>query len=932
LDYYECEVRMRHKNGHWVWVLAHGRVYSRTADGKPEWMAGTHLDITARKHADEELLRSHAMMQTIIDNLPCGLSVFDADLKLVAHNRTFRSLLGLPDHLFDTPGTTFESIIRYNAEHGEYGNADVDTVVNQIVGRARTPSHHRFERQRPNGVALEVSGAPLPDGGFVSTYIDVTERKRAQTQLEALNLALQERTAQAEQASIAKSRFVANMSHEIRTPMNAILGMLRLLHNTSLTPRQLDYADKTEVAARSLLGLLNDILDFSKIEAGKLELDPRHFSLETLLRELSVILSANVRDKNIEVLYDIDPAIPNELFGDDLRLQQVLINLGGNAIKFTERGEVVLSIRKIGVVNDAVLLRFAVTDTGIGIAPEHQEHIFSGFSQAEASTTRRFGGTGLGLAICQRLVAAMGGDLVVRSEVGQGSTFSFEIALPVMASASQMPMIQTATEALRVLIVDDNPVARESLLVGVQALGWRAEAVASGEEALASVQARRAGSNAYQVVLVDYLMNDMNGWQTCVRLREVAGPSLSIVMLTAHGREVLNGRTETEQALLDGFLVKPVTPCMLRDVVEHARSPKATTMQLASIKTPPPKRLQGMRVLVADDNANNRQIARELLSNEGAIVSIVSDGKQAVEKVEAADAAFDVVLMDVQMPVMDGFTATQRIRQRVNLATLPIIAMTANALASDREACLAAGMNDHVGKPFDLDILVATLRRHTGRETAPDTDIAVHPSDEPGAPMTSTNVNVAGALKRLGGNQGAYARMLRSSLTDVRASAEQLARHLSAGDYESASQLMHTLRGVAATLGANVLAERAARAEQLLAAPLAPDQTAALLDEWRVLVKEQAAEIEQAARELEVAMPDHTAPVHDDATPHQVLDELTTLLREADMAALEAYERVRSHPAIARVDLRPLGAAIAVLDFESAIAHCERLARALDEE
>jgi two-component system sensor histidine kinase/response regulator len=405
-----------------------------------------------------------------------------------------------------------------------------------------------------------------------------------------------------------------------------------------------------------------------------------------------------------------------------MRLQQVLINLGGNAIKVTAAGEVVLRLRRVEQTAQDVLVEFAVQDSGIGIAPENQAHIFSGFSQAEASTTRSYGGTGLGLAISCRMVGLMGGTLCVESVLGQGSRFHFQARFPLVdsaavASSAAAPAPKTPElKALRTLIVDDNPVARTVLRSMVGAMGWEADAVDSGAQAITHIDTRAArGLPPYEVIFMDSQMPEMDGWEASQRIRRLSSAAVApiIVMVSAHGRELLSERSAAEHALINGFLVKPVTASMLLEAVANAKASASLAAQGQNPTAPraavKPKRLQGLRLLVVEDNKINQMVAKGLLTQEGARVTLADNGSLGLAAVAAEQPPFDVVLMDVQMPVMDGYAATRAIRQELGLTTLPIIAMTANAMASDRAACLAAGMNDHVGKPFELDHLVAML-------------------------------------------------------------------------------------------------------------------------------------------------------------------------------------------------------------------------------
>ena len=714
------EVLNRAKDGHEYWVDTEVQP-TRDATGALIGFMEIGADITLQKQTQKKLeaaLRaSSAMLSTV--EMHTIVSIADRQGVIIEVNEAF----------CDRAGYSREELIGQDHRIVNSG-VHPEQFWTDMWGQISTGASWRGDicNRGKDGTLYWVDSMIAPfigDDGLVEKYVsmrtDITVRKQADEQLKVL-------VTRAEQASSAKSQFVANMSHEIRTPMNAILGMLKLLENTDLTAGQLDYVEKTEGAARSLLGLLNDILDYSKVEAGKMTLDPRPFRVDRLMRDLSVILSANVGAKNIEVLFDVDPTLPKRLVGDDMRLQQVLINLGGNAIKFTSAGEVVLRLRVVEGDAQSVLVEFAMKDSGIGIAPENQAHIFSGFSQAEASTTRRYGGTGLGLAISSRMVNLLGGTLALDSVLGEGSTFHFQIRFPV-AEIEALPVTGAspalASGPLHVLIVDDNNVAREVLSHLVEPMGWKVTTAARAEQAIADVQARFAAAlPPFDAIFMDFQMPGMDGWEASQRIRELAGGEAApiVVMVTAHGRELLSGRSAAEQARINGFLVKPVTASMLFDAVMDAKSAAAAavkgrnpTARQAVVK---PKRLLGLRLLVVEDNKINQLVAKGLLGQEGAEVTLADDGQLGVAAVKGATRPFDVVLMDVQMPVMDGYAATRVIREELGLTALPIIAMTANAMASDRAACLAAGMSDHVGKPFDLDHLVAMLIRYAGKAGA----------------------------------------------------------------------------------------------------------------------------------------------------------------------------------------------------------------------
>ena len=789
------------------------------------------------------------------------------------------------------------------------------------------------------GVLLLVA-AYLFSNFFRCMVRDMAQQKRDE---ETLRQAMHE----AEQAAVAKSQFLANMSHEIRTPMNAVLGMLKLLQGTDLTSRQFDYVGKSEGAAKSLLGLLNDILDFSKIDAGKMELDPQPFFLDRLMRDLSVILSVNVGSKPVEVLFDIDPQMPSKVVGDSMRLQQVLINLSGNAIKFTQQGEVVVQIKVISRTSNQAVLRFAVQDTGIGIAPDKQKHIFSGFSQAESSTTRRFGGTGLGLSISKRLVDLMGGALELQSAPDKGSTFHFTLTLEARAAEQSEPphAKHQRMEKLNVLVVDDNPVARELLARMAKSWGWRVDAAEDGAQAIELVDMRNSEKDyAYQAIFMDWEMPGMDGWETIARINQIwSGAKLPIsVMVSAHSRESLSARSAQEQALLSAFLVKPVTPFMLYDAVADALGGNSQMRQAVRSAVKSAGRLLGMRLLVVEDNPINQQVARELLKSEGALVDMADNGLAGVTAVAQAATPFSAILMDLQMPVMDGFAATRAIRNELGQMELPIIAMTANAMASDREECLAAGMNDHIGKPFDLDHLVSVLLKHTGSKTSSHSPAHTPQSNKVPAPLTSVGsassvIQAQQAIERIGGMKPLYASLLREFLVDLDQVVPEYQRLLAASMFAEAARHMHTLKGTSATLGALELSALALVLEKQCKGPFDAHPKDYRMTELIALIESTHTSAIQIINELEdISTPQMqvsatTAPMPRDTSGthtlvNESISELMDLLSTSDLAALDQFREMRPNlDSNWTNEAAAIDSALSRLDFDAALDACRHL-------
>ncbi|GGP27560.1 PAS domain S-box protein [Silvimonas amylolytica] len=936
----------------------------RGANGQIDGAAKIVRDISQQKEAEAQILKLNATLEQQVQDRTAQIQAFsalqaailesagysiiatDSDGVIKLFNPAAERLLGYrADEMIDlqTPGVlhdTLEVERRARELTDELGYL-VEPGFEAFAAKSRLgkPDANEWNYVRKDGsrvpVLLTVSSLRDSDGqvfGFLGIAMDLTLHKRDEA-------VLRQAKESAESATRAKSDFLANMSHEIRTPMNAILGMLQLLQQTELTSRQHDYTEKAESSAKALLGLLNDILDFSKVEAGKLELDPHPFMLDKLLKDIGVILSASVGKKNIEILFDIDPAIPELVIGDALRLQQVLINLSGNAIKFTEHGEVVLSARLKRRRDDLLTLDFSVRDTGIGMTPDQLTHIFEGFSQAEVSTTRRFGGTGLGLAISQRLVRLMGGQLAVESTAGKGSDFHFEITLKAtgeeVSLEDSLPALANL-RGVRALVIDDNASAREVISRMVDSLGWRADLAASGLEALDLLKQSIERGRSYDVIFVDWAMPEMDGWQTAERIRAIAPPGTSplIVMVTAHGREMLAQRLASEQALLDGFLVKPITISTLFDAVADARA-NQNPANIPTRKSGAGPRLTGLRLLLVEDNPTNQQVARELLKNEGAQVDVAGGGIEGVTAIQNAQPQYDAVLMDIQMPDMDGYTATREIRHKLGLRELPIIAMTANAMASDRQACLDAGMNDHVGKPFDLNQLVAVIRqftRHTSAEPAlqpPPAQVRTGGVIPPAALKLAgeRGLDIAAALARLGGDLPLFEWALGSFLSTSVQMSEQLAQWWPGSPQDALARLLHTLKGTAGTVGATDLALQVRQVEGDVREGLDDKMLGEKLAQINAALEETCGNVKALQAILQEANGENSnAGAAPDSALASDLETLSQLLASANMEAMRVFDQLKAGLNAAYPDQgAKISDAINQLDFQRARAQCEAL-------
>ncbi|RON50028.1 ATPase [Pseudomonas frederiksbergensis] len=900
----------------------------RDADGVLSGYLGIAVDITERKAAEKELaaslkttLEQRSELMALHDQLLMAAEVAElgiwswtlADNALKWNDRMFE-FYGQPLTLRDT-GLSYmhwysrvhpDDVVAAAAKlNGAVEGTDVYDTIFRVVrpdGQTRFIQAGAQIERGPGGKALRVTGINR----------DIT----AQRELESFLLHAKE---QADAGSAAKSAFLANMSHEIRTPMNAVLGMLQLVQNTDLDGRQLDYVSKAQTAAKSLLGLLNDILDYSKIEAGKLQLDMHPFELEPLMRDLAVVLAGNQGQKEVEVLFDLDSNLPNDLIGDSLRLQQVLINLAGNALKFTLEGQVVVSVEQRLRTKSAVSLRIAVSDTGIGISPEQQQRIFEGFTQAEASTSRRFGGTGLGLVICKRLVTLMGGELQVQSQQGVGSRFWFDITLDVAPTSLPKSTGPGVDASIRILVVDDNAMAGELLLRTVHALGWKGDHVSGGTQAVEWVKKAQARGEAYDMVLMDWRMSDMDGLSAAHLIQQQSSgvsPPM-IIMITAYGREVLADVNEAGDAPFVGFLTKPVTPRQLTDAIERALGGKGLQHSPLSPSTADrPQRLAGLRLLVVEDNMLNRQVADELLTREGAEVRLAEGGLEGVSKV--MNERFDVVLMDIQMPDIDGLEATRRIRSNPRFATLPIVAMTANASNSDREACLAAGMNEHVGKPIDLEQLVATLLFQVGREGSQAAS---------GLGQTLMDEGVidsrASIVDRFGGDLDLIRIVLKNFGPELEKQLVRLHEQIQQQDAAGAAFVLHSIKGSSGTMGAKALSALAGHLEHTLKDPASAanifadvtwfDELSRLL---QLSLEQMNVDFAQSPRATISADKETMEPTQ----WKQSLEEILLLLEAGNLQALELTDAlVAKTPPSLRPRFDELVARVQSLDFSAAM-------------
>ncbi len=919
----------------WVSTLDGPKVYLETRktwysghNGQTIGLIGISRNLTRRKLAENAMQENLTKFRQLIDTLPVGIFGIEAAGDTYFSNQMARRLLGegleaqgSTAALADLPyrNMLIDSEQDYPPERHPLTRAYLNKEVSEVTDLEVL---HADGRRVP----MYVSGTPVLDAQdqllyAITAFTDISESRRKEAELT-------DSRQRAEAASRAKSEFLANMSHEIRTPMNAIIGLNHLLLKSELAPKQLEFVQKMQNAAQSLLKLINDILDFSKIEAGKLPLEKIPFDLRHSLSNLVNLLGLRAQERNLELRIQLEPDLPVALIGDPLRLEQVLINLVGNGIKFTEQGTVTVQVALLSANDEDVSLRFSVSDTGIGIPKEQQEQLFQVFAQADSSTTRKYGGSGLGLSISKRLVELMGGRISFRSEDATGSEFYFTAHFGRQrAGVSQMRNVPSKLQGLRILVVDDNPMVLDLAEAYLQGFSPVLDLARSRAQAIAMLEDRLQRGETYDLLLVDWKLDIFDGFALIEHCWSLMPERPYTILMTAYGREDVF--SQSKKLGLDGILLKPLTPSQVFDAVLQAFGAEEALRLPISQKVD--SRLldpvRGAQILLVEDNDINQLVACELLEAEGFQMDVAWDGAEALEKIMAATESgtcvYDLVLMDIHMPVMDGYTATRKIRALPACANLPIVAMTADAVAGVREQVLAVGMNDFVTKPIVLEQLFGVLSQYLPQRE----QFITRPQNSPESRFELLDLaEISGleapeALQRLNGNLDLYLKLLRRFAAELPKRLDTLFLALQAGEQQQAQDLAHTLKGAGGNLGLMALQAGMIGLEHALRQN---DWTDAL-EQFDHIRQEVQVLLPQLSLLPEVGLV-LTCPEPDER--RALIEQLSLALQNYDPSAGDLLVRLK--PCLSDAEaFQALEALLDDFDFEAALLHWQELKKTL---
>ncbi len=827
-----------------------------------------------RLRADQAQLReSETRLRVMLDASPLGATIERVDGTITFANTRMLELLGVSEEeLFHSTASDFYAVPE---ERGE--------IISWLRRGGRL---HNVELQLTKG-----DGTTFPallsfepaynegEGVYYAWAFDITERKQVEYELQASRQTLEEQATQlrnlaetygieklrAERATLAKSEFLANMSHEIRTPMNAIVGMSELALETAMTPQQSDYLGKIKTAAQSLLGIINDILDFSKIEAGKQEIEAERFDLTLIVQNVLTMIAMDAGKKGLDIFFLSEPDVPTALIGDSQRLGQILLNLTNNAVKFTDSGEIIVRSWTESRDGDRVKLGFSVQDTGIGIAEETLSTLFEAFSQADGSTTRQYGGTGLGLVICKRLAELMGGGIEVESTVGEGSTFTFTVEFGLPDDVEAEPVAdEDGLRDLRVLIVATSATSREYLSKCVAPIAADTVAVGTADDAVAETKrASAARKGDFDVIILDPKGSPPGSIAIAGMLRKLPSLRRVPILFTAGPEEQEEIQRKAVSAAPSAYLAKPVSNGALLNAIAALKSGDPQIFGTFPDNPKPPsflrEDLRGARILLVEDNEMNQDVGKSILERAGLVVEIADNGRIAVERMTAEPNRFAAILMDVQMPEMDGYQATRAIREELGLTEVPIIAMTAHAFAAERKKCLDAGMDDHVPKPVDVKHLLTTLNEHIPPADEIAADALCAPAEQAvAAPVEAaptaavrpvTGIDVEQALQRLDIEMDFFVTLLRKFHDRNRTSADEIREAIAAGDLEQVGRVAHLVKGMAGNICANAVFEAAAALE----AVARENNDAGIPEQFAVLDRELAPVLQSIAELLDEA-------------------------------------------------------------------------------